>query len=114
QRFGRLRPVAALVDSFVVKTRCQAAAEKNGDRSPHSKFRPLRRNRLLARFAASVFWQGFSFNYSLTRRPIENGITKKLFGCPRRRIPAQVFVEPLDVRRVVKRHFVPARPVSGV
>src|SRR6185295_7561314 len=76
--------------------------------------RPLRRNRLLARFTASVFWQGFSFNYSLTRRPIENGITKKLFSCPRRRIPAQVFVEPLDVRSVIKRHLVPARPVSGV
>src|SRR6266496_6089659 len=67
------------------------------------------------RFALLILRPIFRYlRYSLAGSAIENGIAKELFSCPRRRIAAQIFVEPFDVRGVVKRHLIPTGPVPGV
>src|ERR1700683_4261908 len=45
--------------------------------------------------------------------PIKHVVPQELLSPPRRGLPPQILVEPVEVSRVVKRHFVPTWPVTG-
>src|SRR6185436_16879956 len=51
---------------------------------------------------------------ALAARRVEDGVAEERLRGPRRAAAAEVLLEPLQVRRVVEDHLVPARPVAGV
>src|SRR5262245_44892960 len=56
----------------------------------------------------------FLICYSTAGFCIENTVPQKLLRCPRWRRAAQIFMEPFQVGSVIKRHLVPARPVTRI